>query len=82
MIEEAYVVRDAVLTFQDLKERKGWPFTRQYTNRLIRKGQFPHPFRIAGGRRVFWRESDIDAYFAERARETPRAWHFPRGQNK
>jgi hypothetical protein len=61
---------EAFLTFKELKRRKRWPFTPQYTNKLVRAGKFPRPFKaIEGGRVSLWRESDIDAYMAQRSRE-------------
>ena len=59
---------EAVLTFEELKERKRWPFTREWTWKLVKAGRFPKPFKIESGRLNLWRESDIDAYFAERAK--------------
>ena len=59
---------DTVLTFRDLKLLKRWPFSREWTWKLIKTGQFPKPFKMEAGRMNLWRESDIDAYLAERAK--------------
>ena len=59
----------AVLTFKDLKEKKKWPFTADYTRQLVRKGRFPKPFKAAQGTGFnLWLESDVDAFLSERAR--------------
>jgi hypothetical protein len=60
--------QQAVLTFKDLRERKGWPYTPDYTQRLIKDGRFPRPFQVEGSRLNLWLESEIDAFLAERAR--------------
>lgn len=60
---------DRLLTFQDLKIRKRWPFSPDHTRRLWLAGKFPKPFKAAAGSGTnMWRESDIDRYFAERAK--------------
>ena len=61
---------DRVLTFRDLKEKKGWPYTAVHTSRLVKAGKIPKPFKTgdAGGLNL-WLESDIDAYLAGRAKQ-------------
>jgi prophage regulatory protein len=60
---------ESVLTFQDLKERKRWPYTRQHTARMVKEGRFPRPFKMESGGINLWLESEIDAWFAERAKQ-------------
>jgi prophage regulatory protein len=64
-----------VLTFDDLK-KKGWPYTRVHTRRLVLAGQFPKPFKAAGSGLNLWFESEINAYFAERAKARTRAYAY------
>jgi hypothetical protein len=53
------------LTFKQLKVEKGWPYSRQYTHRLIREGKIPRPKkRPDGGAINLWDEAEIDAFFA------------------
>jgi predicted DNA-binding transcriptional regulator AlpA len=60
---------DRVLTFRDLKEKKGWPYTAVHTQRLVKAGKVPKPFKTgdAGGLNL-WLESDIDAFLSGRAK--------------
>ena len=37
---------DRVLTFKDLKDKKGWPYTAVHTQRLVKQGKVPKPFKI------------------------------------
>lgn len=55
-----------VLTFQDLRDRKGIPFTRQHINRLEDAGQFPQRVKL-GGNTVVWIESEVDQWLADQA---------------
>jgi len=59
---------DRVLTFKDLKEKKGWPYTAVHTQRLVRAGKIPRPFKTGETGLNLWMESDIDAYLAGRAK--------------
>jgi predicted DNA-binding transcriptional regulator AlpA len=60
---------DPLLTFGELKDRKGWPYSRHHTRRLIKEGKFPKPVKSNYGTenrgRVYWRESTIDAFMVE-----------------
>ena len=38
-----------MLTFKDLKDLKGWPYSRQHTHKLIRAGHFPSPEKLYEG---------------------------------
>jgi predicted DNA-binding transcriptional regulator AlpA len=58
-----------VLTFKDLKERKGWKITAVHTRRLILAGKFPRPFKTGEAGLNYWLESDIDAYLAGLAKQ-------------
>jgi len=59
---------DRVLTFKDLKTKKGWPYTAVHTQRLVKAGKIPRPFKSSddGGGLNLWLESVIDAYLAKR----------------
>lgn len=53
------------LTFKDLKERKGWPYSRQHTHKLVAAGHFPAPDKLyEGGLINVWDEKVVDAYLA------------------
>jgi prophage regulatory protein len=58
---------DRLLTFPELKSKKGVPYTRQHLARLEKAGLFPKRVQY-GPNRVGWWESEID----QRARELPR----------
>ena len=60
---------DRVLTFKELKTKKGWPYTAVHTARLVKDGKIPKPFKSSddGGLNL-WLESEIDAYLAGRAK--------------
>ena len=59
---------DVLLTFRDLKERKGWPFSDDWTRRLVKEGKFPKPIKSQGERGInLWLESEIDSYLKDRA---------------
>jgi prophage regulatory protein len=53
-----------VLTFPDLKSKKGIPFSRQHTARKINAGTFPAPFKTPDGNFNLWFEDVIDDYLA------------------
>ena len=59
---------DRVLTFEELKTKKGWSFSADHTRQLWKAVKFPKPFKVPGGAVNHWMESDIDAYLAERAK--------------
>ena len=56
---------DRALTFEELKSKKGIPYTREHLYTLWKAKKFPAPFKI--NRLNMWMESEIDAYLAERA---------------
>ena len=62
-----------LLSFTDLKEKKGLPWVRRHIERLVVAGEFPRPVHI--GSRVAFVETEIDAWIAERAalRDAPKA---------
>ena len=63
---------DRVLTFADLKQKKGWPYTAVHTRRLWLAGKVPKPFKTGEAGLNLWLESEIDAYLsglAKRPRE-------------
>lgn len=56
-----------LLTFRDLRERKGIRFSRPWLDRLVKEGKFPKPIRPGGGRRSrgahkCWIEAEVDAH--------------------
>jgi predicted DNA-binding transcriptional regulator AlpA len=56
------------LTFADLKDLKGWPYSRQHTHKLIRAGHFPAPEKLyEGGQINVWDEATVDAHLASKA---------------
>lgn len=60
---------ETVLTFRDLKQLKGWPFSSQYTAKLIKAGKFPKPFKATvPGKVNLWLARDIDAFMAAKGR--------------
>ena len=68
---------DRLLPFDELKSRKGIPYTRQHLARLEQAGLFPSR-RQVGPNRVAWLESEVDEY----ARNLPRGTlprNFPNG---
>jgi prophage regulatory protein len=60
-----------VLAFGDLRG-KGIPFTRQHIHKLVKRREFPQPFKI-GAKTNAWDESEIDEYLKGRSarRHTP-----------
>ena len=58
---------DRLLTYDELRSRKGVPYTRQHLARLEKAGLFPSR-RQVGPNRVAWLESELDEY----ARTLPR----------
>ena len=59
---------DRILTFDDLKNKKQWPFSRRHTYDLVKSGKFPRPFKSAEKSGInLWLESEVDAYLAKRA---------------
>jgi predicted DNA-binding transcriptional regulator AlpA len=58
---------DRLLTYPELKAKKGVPYTRQHLGRLEAAGLFPRRVQY-GPNRVGWWESEID----ERDRNLPR----------
>lgn len=57
---------DRVLTFEDLKTKKNWPYTAVHTRRLILAGKFPKPWKSGEAGLNLWLESEIDRYLSER----------------
>ena len=51
-----------LLTFDELCERKGHPYCRDHTRRLVKAGLFPKPIGI-GTRRIAWVEEEVDAHY-------------------
>jgi predicted DNA-binding transcriptional regulator AlpA len=56
-----------IYLFPDLK-KIGIPWTRQYINRLEKKGRFPRRFRL-GDRQVAWPADEVDRWLAGRMAE-------------
>lgn len=57
-----------VLSFPDLKEKKGIAWTRQHVWRQINAGRFPKPVKL-GEATVAWVEDEIDAWLDQRIAE-------------
>jgi predicted DNA-binding transcriptional regulator AlpA len=50
------------LTFENLKEQRGWPYSKSHTWRLIRAGKFPKPKKFNGpNSKNLWPEDEIEA---------------------
>jgi hypothetical protein len=61
-----------LLTFNQLKITKGWPHSRQYTNKLVREKRMPPPKKRPGGGALnLWDEDEWDAYYATFASVLP-----------
>jgi len=56
------------LTFEDLKQHYGIPYSRVHTGRLARAGRFPKSFSFGDGRRCFWLKSEVEQFIADRTR--------------
>jgi prophage regulatory protein len=50
-----------LLTYNELRDKKGIPFCRDHLRLLVRAGRFPRPIQI-GPRRIAWAENMIDEY--------------------
>ena len=55
-----------VLSFCELKPKKGIPYSRVHLRRLEAAGRFPRRVQL-GDNAVAWIESEIDAWLEERA---------------
>jgi hypothetical protein len=52
-----------LLTFQQLGAVKGWPHSRQWTDKLVKAGKVPPPKKRPGGGSLnLWDEDEWDAY--------------------
>jgi len=58
-----------LLPFEDLKPKKGIPYSRAHIWRLERAGKFPKHLRLGAGGRNAWVEDEIDAYVAQKIAE-------------
>ena len=53
-----------LLTFRQLGTVKGWPYSRQYTDKLVKAGKVPPPKKRPGGGTLnLWDEDEWDAYY-------------------
>lgn len=57
-----------LLSYADLRTKKGVPFSRVHLWRLIRDGKFPKPIELSKSRNA-WIESEIDDWIAAKAAE-------------
>lgn len=53
-----------LLTYADLKPRKGIPFSRKHINELVKLKKFPAPGKV-GLKTNAWDEDVIDKYIAD-----------------
>jgi prophage regulatory protein len=51
-----------VLSFPDLKSKKGIGFSRVHLYRLVDAGKFPRPIKLSEGRTVAWVEDEVDRW--------------------
>jgi len=68
-----------ILRFPELKVRKGIDYTRQYVDRLERKGRFPTRIQL-GPNSVGWLEEEVDAWIRSMPRGRIRDARVERGQ--
>jgi predicted DNA-binding transcriptional regulator AlpA len=61
---ETQVIR--LLSFNDLRQQKNWPYSKVHTWRLIKAGKFPHPKKLGLGKngKNIWIEDEYDAAVA------------------
>jgi prophage regulatory protein len=57
-----------MLSFPELKERKGIPWSRQHVYRKIDAGEFPRPVHLGEGTAA-WPEEEIDRWLTDRIAE-------------
>jgi prophage regulatory protein len=57
-----------VISFPELRERKGIVWTRAHVYRMINAGKFPRPLKLGEGTAA-WLEQEIDRWLVERAAE-------------
>lgn len=57
-----------VLSFTELRERKGIVWSRPHVGRMVRAGKFPRPLKI-GEATTAWVEQEIDDWLTERVVE-------------
>jgi prophage regulatory protein len=52
-----------LLSFDDLRQQKNWPYSKVHTWRLIKAGKFPHPKKLGLGKngKNIWTEDEYDA---------------------
>ena len=60
-----------LLTFEELRQKKGHPYCRDHTRRLVKAGLFPTPINVGPGR-IAWAESEIDQHYDELAAKRDR----------
>jgi predicted DNA-binding transcriptional regulator AlpA len=56
-----------VLTFSELKSRKGIPYSRSHISRKVKDGTFPPPFNLPDSTINFWFDDVIDDYLVASA---------------
>src|SRR5438105_4767664 len=54
-----------LLSFPELKAKKGIPYCRQHIDRRVKTGTFPPPIKL-GERSNAWIEAEVDAWIEER----------------
>lgn len=58
-----------VLSYAELRSRKGIPYHEVHIRRLVRAGKFPEPVELGPGR-VAFREEDVDRWLESRRPRT------------
>ena len=53
-----------LISFDELKPKKGITFTRDHIRRLGKQRRFPQSVKIGGGHRLIFVEQEIDAHIA------------------
>jgi prophage regulatory protein len=66
MQDQAWVMKMKLLSYNDLKPRRGIDYTRDRLRAKVKAGEFPAPISLSEGR-IAWIEQEIDAWIEQRA---------------
>ena len=61
-----------VLSYPDLRDRKGIAWSRAHVYRMVNAGKFPRPIKL-GEATTAWLEEEVDGCLAERAADRDNA---------
>ena len=54
-----------LITYEELRSKKGVPYSRDHLRRKCKAGEFPEPVRISTAR-IAWDEAEVDRWLEER----------------